>query len=449
MSWGAGLRAAQSLILGSKARALLRGRFHVAPEDIRALIHPTFRHRILLGYRAEADGITVDAVIDRLLEHVKGPLDMTVGPPTHNGRSDSGQRADGELIDPQTLMRIKSLQVRARVAVEGFFKGIHRSPVHGFSVEFSEYRQYSPGDDPRYLDWRLYARSDRYYVKRFEDETNLRCHLVLDTSRSMGYRSGAYSKSEYARTLAATIAYFLSTQRDAVGLITFEDRIVEYLPARYRPGHLRRIMAVLEREPMGRATDLAGPLEEIAATVRKRGLIILISDLLAEASALKTRLGYLRSRGHDVIVLRVLDPAEVSFQFATPAMFLDVESGRELYVDPDQARAEYLRRFAAHAAEVERACLDLGIEFESITTDRPLELVLFDLLKARMRRSPAAGPPGRHATGRAGMSALTPLYLLGMLAVAAPIVFHLIRRSPRGEVPFSSLDLPRRRRRPA
>ena len=129
-------------------------------------------------------------------------------------------------------MRIKSLQMRARVAVEGFFKGIHRSPYHGFSVEFSEYRQYTPGDDPRYLDWRLFARSDRYYVKRFEDETNLRCTLVLDASRSMGYGSGAYTKAEYARTAAATLAYFLTTQRDAVGLATFEDRITDYL----RPG---------------------------------------------------------------------------------------------------------------------------------------------------------------------------------------------------------------------
>lgn len=298
------------------------------------------------------------------------------------------------LIDPQTLMRIKSLEVRARAAVEGFIKGIHKSPFHGFSVEFSEYRQYTPGDDPRYLDWKLFARSDRYYVKRFEDETNLRCHLVLDTSLSMGYRSGAYSKAEYARTMAATIAYFLATQRDAVGLITFEDRIVDFLPARYRPGHLRRIMAALEREPSGRATDLAGPIEEIAATVRKRGLIVLISDLLADASSLKTRLGYLSSRGHDVIVLRVLDPAEVGFSFAAPAMFRDVESGRELYVDPEQARADYLRRFNAHAGEVQRACLDLGIEFETITTDRPLELVLFDLLRARMRR---VRRPGRRA----------------------------------------------------
>lgn len=216
----------------------------------------------------------------------------------------------------------------------------------------------------------------------------------------MGYRSGAYSKSEYARTAAATIAYFLSTQRDAVGLLTFEDRITEYLPPRHRPGHLRRLMALLEREPEGRATNLAEPLEQIAATVRKRGLIVLISDLLAPTDALKTRLGYLRSRGHDVVVLRILDPAEVNFQFATPAMFHDVESGRELYIDPASARAEYLRRFAAHAAEVERACVDLGVEYESITTDRPLELVLFDLLKARMRRG--RRPGRRTAPGRGG-----------------------------------------------
>ncbi len=186
-------------------------------------------------------------------------------------RPDEAAATGAALIDPQTLMRIKSLQMRARVAVEGFIKGIHRSPYHGFSVEFSEYREYTPGDDPRYLDWRLYARSDRYYVKRFEDETNLRCYLVLDTSRSMGYRSGPYSKIEYARTAAATIAYFLSAQRDAVGLLTFEDRITDYLPPRHRPGHLRRLMALLEREPQGRATDLAGPLEQIAATVRSAG----------------------------------------------------------------------------------------------------------------------------------------------------------------------------------
>jgi uncharacterized protein (DUF58 family) len=297
-------------------------------------------------------------------------------------------------------MRIKSLQMRAKVVVEGFYRGIHRSPYHGFSVEFSEYREYTPGDDPRYLDWHLYARSDRYYVKRFEDETNLRCYLVLDTSRSMGYRSGPVSKSDYARTSAATIAYFLSRQRDAVGLVTFEDRVVEYVPPRHRPGHLHRLMAVLQREPQGRATDFVGPLEEVAATVRKRGLFVLLSDLLVPAAAVRTTVGNLRAVGHDVVVLRVLDPAEVEFPFATPAMFRDVESGREIFIDPPSAAADYRQRFGAHAAEVRQACADLGVDFEPITTDQPLELVLFDLLKARMRRG---RQPGRRAApGRGG-----------------------------------------------
>jgi uncharacterized protein (DUF58 family) len=303
----------------------------------------------------------------------------------------------GSLIDPKTLFRIKSLQLRARAAVEGFIKGIHRSPYHGFSVEFSEYRQYTPGDDPRYLDWRLFARSDRYYVKRFEDETNLRCHLVVDASRSMSYRSGAYSKSEYARTAAATIAYFLTLQRDAVGLVAFEDRITDYLPPRHRPGHLRRLMGMLDREPQGRATDLAGPLDQIAATVSKRGLVILISDLLAPADMLRAPLARLHSRGHEVIVLRILDPAEVDFTFSAPSMFRDVETGKELYIDPSAARASYLDRFAAHAAEIERVCTDLGFVFQPITTDAPLELVLFDVLKARMRRG---GPIRRAAPGK-------------------------------------------------
>ncbi len=311
------------------------------------------------------------------------------------------RRAGASPIDPQTLMRIKSLQMRAKVAVEGFVNGIHRSPYHGFSAEFSEYRAYSSGDDPRYLDWKLFARSDRYYVKKFEDETNLRCTIVLDTSRSMAYGSGAYTKADYARTAAATIAFFLNTQRDAVGLATFEDRITDYLPPRHWPGHLRRLIATLEREPQGRATNLTGPLEEIAVTVRKRGLIVLISDLLAPADALGTRLGYLRSRGHDVVVLRVLDPAEIEFPFAVPAMFRDAESGRELYIDPAAARAEYRRRFGEHAAAIERACLDLGVEYSSLTSDRPLKLILFDLLRARMRRG--RRPGRRAAAGRGGV----------------------------------------------
>jgi uncharacterized protein (DUF58 family) len=289
-------------------------------------------------------------------------------------------------IDPQAVMRIKNLQMRARVVVEGFYAGIHRSPYHGFSVEFSEYRAYTPGDDLRYLDWRLFARSDRYCVKRFEDETNLLCYLLVDMSRSMSYGSGSYKKSDYARTLAASLGYFLYTQRDAVGLLTFDEQISELLPPRYRPGHLRRIMAVLQRETAGRSTNLARPLEQIAESVRKRGLIVLISDLLAPVDELRGKLGYLRSRGHDVVVLRVLDPAEINFTFTTPGMFHDVESGRALYIDPTTAKTEYQERFTAHANELRETCIGLGIDLTQFTTDRPLELALFDLLQARLRR---------------------------------------------------------------
>src|SRR6267142_4125667 len=185
------------------------------------------------------------------------------------------------LIDPQALMSIRNLEMRARVVVEGFWNGIHRSPYHGFSVEFTEYRQYTPGDDPRYLDWRVFARSDRYFIKKFEDETNLRCHLLVDNSRSMTYGSLGYTKSQYANTLAATLAWFLHRQGDAVGLLTFDEQIREYLPARHRTGHLRHLMLKLEQPAVGTSTDLSGPLQRIIEVVRKRGLIILISDFLA------------------------------------------------------------------------------------------------------------------------------------------------------------------------
>lgn len=294
------------------------------------------------------------------------------------------QQQTANFIDPHTLMRIRSLQLRAKVVVEGFYSGLHRSPYHGFSVEFSEYRQYTPGDDPRYLDWRLYARSDRYFIKRFEDETNLRCYLLVDLSRSMGYGSLEYTKVEYARTAAATLAYFLSSQRDAVGLVTFDERIAEYVPARYRPGHLHRLMMCLQRALAGKSTDVTAPLEQVAATVRKRGMVVLISDLLAPTDRLQTSLGYLRSQGHEVLLLRVLDPAELDFKFEKPALFLDLESGRDLYVDPAAVREQYLNKFREHAEAIQQICRELGIDYYQVPTTQPLELALFDFLRARL-----------------------------------------------------------------
>src|SRR6185369_16641306 len=235
-------------------------------------------------------------------------------------------------------------------------------------------------------DWKLFARSDRYYLKRFEDETNLRAWLLVDLSRSMGYSSLEYDKATYARTAAATIAYFLSLQRDGVGLITFDAKIQEFLPARFRPGHLHRLMMALERAPAGAATDLVAPLEQVAQTARKRGMVVLLSDLLAPLEAIETRLGYLRSRGHEVVVMRVLDPAEIDFPFQDAALFQDVESGRELYVDPQLARERYQQRFAEHAAGLATSCNKLGVNLVELRTDRPLELALFDFMSTRLRR---------------------------------------------------------------
>lgn len=293
--------------------------------------------------------------------------------------------ATSSYIDPATLMQLRSLELRARHVVQGFMTGLNRSPYHGFSVEFTEYRQYAQGDDPRHLDWRLFARSDRYYIKRFEDETNLRCLLLLDTSRSMNYGSLAYSKSEYARTLAATLAYFLSTQRDAVGLATFASEIEDFIPPRYRSGHLRRLLVSLEKAADGTATHFAKPLEQIAERLNKRGMLVLISDLLAPLETLEESLGSLSVRGQEVIVFQILDPAESTFQFESPELFVDFETGRKMYVDPLSIRREYLSRFAEHQSSIERICARLGLHYQRISTDTPLEAALPEFIRVRMQ----------------------------------------------------------------
>jgi len=289
-------------------------------------------------------------------------------------------------IDPAALMRIKNLQLRAKTVVEGFYNGLHRSPFHGFSAEFSEYRPYTTGDDPRGLDWKLFARSDRFYIKRFEDETSRRCYFLVDQSLSMAFGSLGYTKAEYAKTVTATLAYFLSRQRDSVGLMTFDAGIADYLPSRHRPGHLHQLMLCLERATTGRGTDLQLPLDRIAAMVKKRGMMVLVSDLMVPLEGMRRRLGYLRSRGHEVILLRTLDPAEIDLQIESAGMVEDLETGREVYIDPEQARAQYSDRFAAHEQAIKAICDDLGIDFFRLATDQPIDRALFDLINAQMRR---------------------------------------------------------------
>lgn len=287
-------------------------------------------------------------------------------------------------------MKIKSLQLRAKAVADGFQTGLHRSPYHGFSAEFSEYRQYSPGDDPKYLDWRLFARSDRYYIKKFEDETNRRCYLLVDLSKSMQFASIDYTKADYARTLAATMAYFLANQRDSVGMLLFADEILDYHDARFRPGHMGRLLASLDRaaenKNKGKETDLRKPLSQLARTVNRRGLVVLISDMLADIDSLQDNLGYLKSRGHDVLVLRVLDPAEVDYPFEDANMVRDMETGRDIYVEPTQARATYQENFAAHEAQIIETCSKLGAQYSRMLTSNPLEDALFDLIRSQMQR---------------------------------------------------------------
>jgi uncharacterized protein (DUF58 family) len=210
--------------------------------------------------------------------------------------------------------------------------------------------------------------------------------LLVDASQSMGYGSLGYSKSDYANTLAATLAHFLFKQGDAVGVLTFDESVRDYLPARNRPGHLRHLMLALEKASAGTSTDLITPLDRAVELARKRGLMVLISDLLATVDRFETSLAALNACGHEVVVFHVLDPEELDFKFEKASLFLDVESGREVYIDPVMARKEYLRKFTAHNAGIESVCRKLGAAYHRLTTNRPLELALFDFLRGRMQR---------------------------------------------------------------
>ena len=289
-------------------------------------------------------------------------------------------------LDLEALMRIRSLELRARAVVEGLWRGLHRSPYHGFSVEFTEYRPYSPGDDVRFLDWRLYARTDRDYVKKYEDETNLRCQLVVDQSRSMSFGSGAASKAQYAATLAATLASFLFEQGDAVGVTTFAGSIGEHLPARNRPGHLRRLMGALERPAEGRQSAVGSTLEQVAELLRRRGMVVLISDLLVPPAECERPLAALRAAGHELLVLQVLDPAERTLPLGGPTRLRDLETDAVVDVDPAVSRAAYLQAMQAHQDRLQTICGRLGIERHVLPTDGSIAQALVAILASRGRR---------------------------------------------------------------
>lgn len=297
----------------------------------------------------------------------------------------SGRGRESRFLDPAVLARLGALDLKARTIVEGFLSGLHRSPFKGFSVEFAEYRQYIPGDDLSSIDWKVYARSDRYYVKKFEEETNLDGHILLDVSASMGYASGTVTKFEYASMLAASLAFLMQRQRDAVGLLAFDERLVTMLPPSARPGHLRTLLATLGRLPLGTRTDVSKPLHQLADGVKKRGLIVLISDLLDEPAKVIEGLRHFRFRGNDVVVFHVMDPAELTFPFETATRFRDLEGGEELMAIPSVVRQQYLDALHAATALYRTDLGAAGIDYKLFDTSSPLEFALMAYLSTRGR----------------------------------------------------------------
>jgi uncharacterized protein (DUF58 family) len=294
---------------------------------------------------------------------------------------------DLRFLDPAVIARLGTMELKARTVVEGFVSGLHRSPYKGFSVEFAEYRQYLPGDDLSTLDWKVYARSDRHYVKKFEEETNVEVHLLLDTSASMGYRGSApMSKLEYGSVLAASLAFLMNRQRDATGLIAFDDRIRFRLPAGARSGHLHALLLALERMQPGSHSDVGRPLHQLAEALLKRSLVVLISDMLDDPEPVIRGLRHLKFRGTDVIVFQLLDPDELTFPFRGAAKFRDVESAEEVVAEPAAIRTAYLRELAGLTLRYDRELRGAGIDFLQLDTSEPLDFALLAYLAARQRR---------------------------------------------------------------
>jgi uncharacterized protein (DUF58 family) len=286
-------------------------------------------------------------------------------------------------IDPAALTRISSLELVARTVVEGFISGLHRSPHLGFSVNFAEYRHYRPGDDIRKIDWKVFGRTDRFYVKEYEGETNTAVNLILDCSRSMAYGSKGITKLEYGQFLTASLAYFAFKQRDSIGFAAYDDRVREQVPARGSIGHLNTVLHAIERIQAVERSSFSQPLVDVAGRLRRRGIVIVVSDLYDDAEQVMIGLRNLAFRGNDVIVFHVLDPAELRFDFDKSAQFVDMETFEEMHVIPDFLRQEYLKLIRSQISAFEMECQKDRMDYALIDTSQPLDQALFTYLARR------------------------------------------------------------------
>lgn len=291
-------------------------------------------------------------------------------------------------LKPEMVAKLKNLNLAARSVVEGFISGLHRSPYHGFSVEFTEHREYAPGDNPKYIDWLALARTDRYYVKQFEEETSLRCYILLDTSGSMEYGSGdRLTKFEYGCFLAASLAYLMVRQQDSVGLVTFDNEVRKYIPPRGTLVHLNVLLRALEEARPGELTSVGNIFHHLAETIKRRGLIIIISDLYDDPKEVMRALRHFRHKHHEVIIFHLFDPAELHFPFERLTQFVDMETGRRLQVDPRYVRDEYLRQIATFVNQYRKDCSESLVEYVLTDTSVPFDLMLTAYLGRRKRYS--------------------------------------------------------------
>ena len=288
-------------------------------------------------------------------------------------------------LDPSVLAGLSNLELRARVVVEGFLSGLHKSPNRGFSVEFNDYRHYQRGDDMRHVDWKLYARSDKLYIKQYEDETNVRCVILLDTSASMAYSSGGISKLNYGITLASALSYFIMRQRDAVGLITFDDEIRNYLPAKCRQPHLMQILRTLAQVESGKKTDVVQPLTNLASSLNKKSFVILISDMLDDEERIINTLQNLRGMGNDVITFQIMDDAELNFPFNEASEFIDMEDDESYITSPAAIRKAYLENLNEFLSYCRKQCQSSGVDYCLLNTAEPLDEALSNYMAKRAK----------------------------------------------------------------
>jgi uncharacterized protein (DUF58 family) len=298
-----------------------------------------------------------------------------------------GEAAASRFLVPEVLARIGTLELLARTVVDGFLSGLHRSPYLGRSTDFAEHRGYMPGDDIRRIDWRLFARTDRFYLKEFEADSNTDLVPLLDVSRSMRFSTHAMSKLDYGRSLAACLAYLARKQRDRVGLVTFDADVVDFVPPSAR--NLTVLLHALDRLDgaldAGRKGELARPLEKAAEAFHRRGILVLISDLYEDPQAVLSAAAGLTGRGHDLIVFHLLDPAELRLPFDQPAMFEDLEGGESIPVVPEEARARYVELVNAHIAGLSRLLGDSRVDYVQVDTSQPLDQALLGYLARRSR----------------------------------------------------------------